>query len=471
MRDGIVQNDAVLAEFHQTERARDRGLGTWFFVFFYSLIPLLLGFVWGSESGPSWNLLGGLVGIVLFLAVFFAAFLWLYVFKAPTRVSSVSIRWYWYLTLIFIVAQVNMAVAGVWDEAWHVAWGQPFGPDFFWRPHLLLYAAFGSFLAAGFVVWLYVFWRFKGNMRQKLQADPLFGLFLIMSSFIFLTLPADPFWHQIYGQDLSVFSVPHVILFYGGVGLAFLIFLSLELALQGFGRALEQVGSGLRVVGFVLRFLILFIFSYMSFFQLLDFTPFEVGDKPVWLLPLIAVLLVGTLMNVSRQVLGRSIWALVSGLLAFGLRFTLYSYFGAERAGALDIVYWRALALLIPLGIGAILDFVFFARLAPRLGQEKRHFAYATFMAVVLLLSLPFYASVFALNFWQIGAFALVLIVPMVVGLELFFSTIFGFLRGLLQLSESSALLSNHDLLWLSAIAVFNFVFLLVFILTASAPV
>jgi hypothetical protein len=462
--DGIVLRD--VGSLEAVDRLR---LRSWIFGFFYSLIPLFIGFVWGSETGPSWNLLAGFIGIVLFLGLFFLAFLWLFVFRPSTRTSSVSARWYWYLAILFILAQMNMAVAGVWDEAWHVAWGIPFGPDFFWRPHLLLYASFGIFLGVGFSIWFYVFWRFKGNMRQRLQVDPLFGLFLLMTSFIFLTLPADPFWHQIYGEDLSVFSIPHVILFYGGIGLALLIFLSLELALQGFGRALNEPRSALVSVSFILRFLILFIFSYMSFFQILDFTPWENSDKPVWLLPLVALLLAGTLMSVSRWILGRSIWALLSGLLAFALRYSLYSFFGAE-AGGMDVVFWRALAILVPLAIATVLDFLIIQKLFPQYEADVSRFGYSVFMSIVLALSLPFYASVFALNLWQIGTLGLVLVLPLVQGLECFFALIFGFLRGLLRFSSSSALLSHRDILWVSGIALVDIVFLLYFILTANSP-
>src|SRR5688500_7208037 len=46
------------------------------------------------------------------------------------------------IALLLGVASINIVVGGFWDEVWHRLYGIPFGEDFFWRPHLLMYFGF-----------------------------------------------------------------------------------------------------------------------------------------------------------------------------------------------------------------------------------------------------------------------------------------------------------------------------------------
>lgn len=103
-------------------------------------------------------------------------------------------------------------VGGTWDEAWHTRYGIPFGKDFFWRPHLLIYSSLLCVIVAASVSYIALVRRGKGNWVQRFRADPALGMVIFTGLFLAFSIPADPIWHSIYGEDISAFSIPHVLL-------------------------------------------------------------------------------------------------------------------------------------------------------------------------------------------------------------------------------------------------------------------
>lgn len=114
--------------------------------------------------------------------------------------------------LLLVVGTLLESIGGVWDEVWHNKYGIPFGEDFFWRPHILIYIGLGTIVMLAGVAWWALVVRGKGSLVQRFRADPLTGLLVLLGVVFLYSIPADPIWHAIYGSDLSAFSLPHVLL-------------------------------------------------------------------------------------------------------------------------------------------------------------------------------------------------------------------------------------------------------------------
>jgi hypothetical protein len=122
-----------------------------------------------------------------------------------------------YRQLIAVLMAINglfLIVGTFWDEVWHRQYGTPFGEDFFWRPHLLMYTGIIITVLLAFAGLLYMLRRGKGSLQQRFRANPTIGLLILMGAFLMYSLPADPIWHNIYGVDLTAWSIPHVILIF-----------------------------------------------------------------------------------------------------------------------------------------------------------------------------------------------------------------------------------------------------------------
>jgi hypothetical protein len=128
---------------------------------------------------------------------------------APARLAPATRQ---LLVLLVAGSGVLLMLGLTWDEAWHRIYGVPLGEDFFWRPHILMYISFGLMALFAFGG-LYVINRNPGTLRHKFRAEPLLGLLVLMSGFTLLSLPVDPLWHQIYGVDLTAWSLPHLVMF------------------------------------------------------------------------------------------------------------------------------------------------------------------------------------------------------------------------------------------------------------------
>ena len=116
------------------------------------------------------------------------------------------------IALLLASGGISIFIGGVWDELWHRSYGIPFGEDLFWRPHLLMYFGFATATAAGFWALLYLNRKLRGNFQQRFRANPMVGILILNAAFLFYALPADPLWHWILGEDITAWSLPHLIL-------------------------------------------------------------------------------------------------------------------------------------------------------------------------------------------------------------------------------------------------------------------
>jgi hypothetical protein len=175
-----------------------------------------------------------------------------------------------------------------------------------------------------------------GTFQQRFRANPLLGLIVLVTAFLLFALPADPIWHTIYGEDLSAWSIPHLLLF-----LAFAAVMLLAIALQlstvpprpwrGIWRlGLADVVPLLMAASIVLTLGQLMLTEWDNLNRL---TPLMLS-RPEWLLPAIIAALVsltGTLVNHALRCIGA---ATVTVLLALAARLLLIRLFDSPIMSA-----------------------------------------------------------------------------------------------------------------------------------------
>jgi hypothetical protein len=250
--------------------------------------------------------------------------------------------------LLMILGLVNVAVGSMWDEIWHANYGIPFGEDFFWRPHQLLY--FGFIVTIGVAAWgLYaVLKKGEGTLQQRFRSDPVLGLAILSGAYLAFALPADPVWHQIYGVDLSAWSLPHIVL------LVMVLVMGVSAAAMQLSTETERQWATLWSKPTWSDFLMVVIFAallvayslvfivewYLVAAETADFTgmTFNLAQRPDWLLPallmLISVFVGGIALFTTRRV---GVITLVA-LLALGARFAVDNVMHSAYSGTIPYV-------------------------------------------------------------------------------------------------------------------------------------
>jgi hypothetical protein len=174
-------------------------------------------------SAPLWLGIVVLGGIMLLFA---ALGWWLYFspIDEPAPVIDTSpqaLRTRRIIGGLACVAGLSLAVALVWDELWHRIYGG-FGDDFLWPPHLLMYGSFlldAVFAAFGLSIALR---RHTGSIRRRFRSEPAMSLLGLVALYEVASLPSDQIWHEIYGRDITAWSLPHLFIF-GTAALMFLM--------------------------------------------------------------------------------------------------------------------------------------------------------------------------------------------------------------------------------------------------------
>jgi len=258
------------------------------------------------------------------------------------------------IALYLTLGTVSIGIAGVWDEIWHVKYGIPFGEDFFWRPHLMLYFGLSTLIVIG----LYSGWvlqtRGKGTLQQRFRANPLLGISFLGGLFTFYAVGADPIWHRLYGGDIAPWSVPHLlilVLIYlmGLLGIVYHKSLMPPREWQfKLTFAPRDVLITLVLVGALVDYLLIFTIQWYAAASS-ERQMQQVTSYPDWLLPAFITFLVtffgATALHATRRIGS----ATLVGLLAFAVRFLLDTSLGGVRAGTVPL--WLIVPLLLTLDI------------------------------------------------------------------------------------------------------------------------
>ena len=253
------------------------------------------------------------------------------------------------LALILALGGFATIVGGIWDEVWHRTFGIPFGEDLLWRPHLLIYFGFATASACGFWALLYLNRELRGNFQQRFRANTLVGLLILNAAFLLYALPADPVWHLIFGEDITAWSVPHLILL---ISFVLTQLLALTLHVSSWRRHDWRVIFKLRP-GDGLSLLIIATMQMLWLqLMLIDWDAAIVGVnlgplglyRPEWLLVAnltACVAFVGVVATRATRCAGA---ATAAGLLGLAIRLALIRLFDADM---LQVAAW--IVALLPL--------------------------------------------------------------------------------------------------------------------------
>jgi len=274
------------------------------------------------------------VELLLVMLIAFSWTAWHLLFRPlpagqTVRVQPIKASYRQALALLLSVGGASWIVGAFWDEIWHRQYGTPFGEDFFWRPHLLIY--FGILVASGLAfAGLYIITcRGHGTLQQRFRANPVIGQLILVGGLLMCVLPADPIWHRIYGEDLTAWSVPHVLLF-----VSFGAILLLATAIHMTAQPPRAWGTPGQLRGADVLPLVMFAATSLTWNQFFT-TEWDGGARfvlarPEWVLPVLVVsgaAFIGVLANHTLRVFGA---AALSGVLALMLRFALIQLFQAE---------------------------------------------------------------------------------------------------------------------------------------------
>ena len=253
------------------------------------------------------------------------------------------------LALLLASGGVTSFIGGVWDELWHRSYGIPFGEDLFWRPHLLIYFGFATAIFTGFWALLYLNRHLRGNFQQRFRANTAAGLLILNAAFLLYALPADPLWHWIFGEDITTWSIPHLILL-----TSFILtqLLALDLHVSTWRRHEWRVIFRLRPSDSLSLLILASIQLLWLQLMLIDWDATLMGIRlealglyrPEWLLAANLLACVTFTGVMATRVLRCAGAATAAGLLALAIRVGLIALFDAEM---LQHVAW--LAALLPL--------------------------------------------------------------------------------------------------------------------------
>jgi len=387
--------------------------------------------------------------------------------KKRIRTDALSVKLQRRISLLLAGGAMAMVVGAVWDELWHRRYGIPLGEDFFWRPHLLMYFGFATGILTGFWALFYLNRHLKGNFQQRFRSNTIIGLLILQAAFLIYALPSDPIWHAIYGEDLSAWSVPHLLLLLSTAMLMLLaVFAHLSTIRMGEWRSILKI-----------RFadvlpLLMFAGIALTWLQVLmiDWDQVLVGNaqeslglyRPEWMMAAIllgTVTLVGVLATRVLRCVGA---ATLVGLIALGIRYGLI-----ELLAASELHYMTWIIALLPL---IAIDVWTFFSVSVR-QQTPGWLGTALAAALAMLVNLPLIRSLYAIEPSHPLAYALAILVTGI-GISWLSHQIADWMMSKQELavSEESPPSTYQPLAFLGTLGGFA-VFIIVFILTAAPPV
>jgi hypothetical protein len=254
------------------------------------------------------------------------------------------------IALFLTLGTLSIGIAGVWDEIWHSKYGIPFGEDFFWRPHLMLYFSFLTLIVLGGWSWFTLQMRGKGTLQQRFRANPMLGVSFLAGAFTIYAVGADPIWHKLYGSDIAPWSVPHLliltmILVMGMLAIAY--HNSLMPAREwkvGISFAWRDVLIAFVLVGALIDYMLIFTIQWYAANPAAANRQYtQIMGYPDWLLAVFITFLAALFGSLALESTRRIGSATLVGVLSFGVRFLLDRGFAGVREGTTPLL------LIVPL--------------------------------------------------------------------------------------------------------------------------
>lgn len=377
------------------------------------------------------------------------------------------------------IAATFITIGLFWDELWHRLYGVGgVVDDFFWRPHILLYMGMGINAVFALGGMFLIMQRRKGTLRQRFRAEPLVGLLTLAAGFQIITAPLDPMWHQIFGLDITAWSLPHLLL---GLGLLAVMLVGSSIQFSLVERRPWRFWSNvspneiLAIILLCLAATILFQFGTTEWENIgptID-PNYSFFQRPEWLYPVVLItmtLFIGmTALHLTRRV---GVATLVF-ILALALRLLLMSIFNGSAA---NMSFITNLLSLVPL---LALDFWYAHRLrSGRIDSPNTWLvgslvlALATFVVTLPLIGQMLYYPRL-LPTVVIGMVVFGLLMAVVAGWA--GSHLGSWLRTLGRASSEEpavAATQNPRIVWIGAGALIAvLVFMAIFITTATPPI
>lgn len=428
---------------------------------------------WGGLPAQHQSLFYVGVGALVLLLVILSFLAW-YLFVKPLpmqqqiTVTPLSVTLRQTIALLLIVGNINMVVGGFWDEVWHRRYGVPFGNDFFWRPHLMIYAGLLIAMLLAAISILLLWRKTKGSLPQRFRANPTLGFLVLLGALLVYIVPADPIWHQFYGGDLSAWSLPHILLFisFAGISLVGVAILLTTLPKRDWQFLGFNFSDGLMIVAFAFTFMMtLQLFSTewdgLSSIQAPHSSPF--WQRPEWLFPVLILASAMFFIALASEITKRVGAATLVVVLAILARFCLIQIFDFDRA---TIYPW-----LLGLAPALAFDLWLFYRLKSKKVPSSLS-GYLIACLAFAVVSLPLLSSLYIYPRVNLQTLPPMVIISTLVGLGLgWVGTRLG--RYLAEENKGLEPLPSRPVLpWLTPTALIALVgFIIAFIATATPPV
>lgn len=296
------------------------------------------------------------------------------------------------VAITMTISSILFLVGGLWDESWHRIYGiESVLDDFFWRPHQLIYISLG--LTAGFAfAGLLVVLRRPGSLRARFRSEPTMSLLALVAFYLTIAAPIDAVWHEIYGLDLSGWSLPHIVML-AGVTLVMLSAVLLQVSLtvrEGWTR-LRHIRRGdwlalllLTTTSIIFMLVVLSDWEYAKAPDSTSAFASAFWSRPAWLLPVTLLATATFFGSIALHALRRVGAATLLGVMILGTRALVALVFRLDDS-SLSMTFVMQLAVLPPL---AALDIAYYF-LKDRDAERSRLVAAAAALAGLLIGTVP----------------------------------------------------------------------------------
>jgi hypothetical protein len=367
-----------------------------------ALLALLLMVRWGGTARPGPLFWLGVAVLASTLLIFGGLVWWLFLSPlstgGPPILPRSSLNARQIVSALVTLAGLMFITGTFWDEVWHRQYG--IGAvlnDFFWPPHMLFYGSMG--LMALFALGgLFFALRGTGGLRQRFRAEPLIGFLGLAAAYLAFSAPSDLVWHEIYGLDITAWSLPHL-LFGVGNTLVMLSATMLQASLtprrdwRGLGRLRLEEVLMLMIIGIMTTFMIQVMITEWDGLRSLQTRAGLEGDRfldafwsrPEWLYPAMTVAIAAFVGQLTLHVTRRAGAATLVALFVLGFRalgFTLTGIWGSP-------IHMTVTSQLLIVPPALALDLWYAARLRNAEGNLTLVGGNLVLAAAFMLLSLP----------------------------------------------------------------------------------